>query len=61
MLIIDSSDSMRQRGFDPRDPYKTKFKIVKSVVHDFINNRKDDRIGIINFASVAFIASPLTL
>jgi len=60
MLIIDSSDSMRQRGFDPNNPYKNKFDIVKEVVHDFIHRRKDDRIGIINFASVAFIASPLT-
>jgi Ca-activated chloride channel family protein len=60
MLIIDSSDSMRQRGFDPKNPYKSKFDIVKDVVLDFIKSRKDDRIGIINFASVAFIASPLT-
>jgi Ca-activated chloride channel family protein len=60
MLLIDSSDSMRQRGFDPNNPYKSKFDIVKEVVKDFISKRKDDRIGIINFASVAFIASPLT-
>ena len=60
MLIIDSSDSMRQRGFDPMDPYKTKFDVVKEVVGDFIDQRKNDRIGLINFASVAFVASPLT-
>ncbi|WP_457606386.1 vWA domain-containing protein [Nitratifractor sp.] len=60
MLIIDSSDSMRQRGFDPADPYKSKFDVVKEVVSDFIDKRKNDRIGLINFASVAFVASPLT-
>ena len=60
MLIIDSSDSMRQRGFDPTDPYKSKFDVVKEVVNDFIAKRKNDRIGLINFASVAFVASPLT-
>jgi Ca-activated chloride channel family protein len=60
MLIIDSSDSMRQRGFDPQDPYKNKFDVVKEVVNDFISRRKDDRIGLINFASIAFVASPLT-
>ncbi len=60
MLIIDSSDSMRQRGFDPKNPYKTKFDVVKEVVNDFIAKRKNDRIGLINFASVAYIASPLT-
>jgi len=60
MLIIDSSDSMRQRGFDPTDPLKSKFDVVKEVVDDFIDKRKNDRIGLINFASVAFVASPLT-
>jgi Ca-activated chloride channel family protein len=60
MLIIDSSDSMRQRGFDPTDPLKSKFDVVKEVVGDFIDQRKNDRIGLINFASVAFVASPLT-
>ena len=60
MLIIDSSDSMRQRGFDPTYPLKSKFDVVKEVVSDFIDKRKNDRIGLINFASVAFVASPLT-
>ncbi len=60
MLIIDSSDSMNQRGFDPFDPLKSKFEVVKEVVSDFINKRKNDRIGLVNFASVAFVASPLT-
>ncbi len=60
MLILDSSGSMRQRGFDPTDPFKSKFDVVKEVVGDFINQRKNDRIGLINFASVAFVASPLT-
>jgi len=60
VLVIDSSDSMRQRGFDPEDPYKNKFDVVKEVVSDFIQKRKDDRIGMVTFADVAFIASPLT-
>ncbi len=60
VLVIDSSDSMRQMGFDPKDPYKNKFDVVKEVVGDFIKKRKDDRIGMVTFADVAFIASPLT-
>ncbi len=60
VLVIDSSDSMRQMGFDPNDPYKNKFEVVKEVVGDFIKKRKNDRIGMITFADVAFIASPLT-
>jgi len=60
VLVIDSSDSMRQMGFDPEHPYKNKFDVVKEVVGDFIKKRKDDRIGMVTFADVAFIASPLT-
>ena len=60
VLVIDSSESMRQMGFDPSDPYKNKFDVVKEVVGDFIKKRKNDRIGMVTFADVAFIASPLT-
>ena len=60
VLIIDSSDSMRQRGFDPQDPWRNKFDVVKEVVGDFIDKRKDDRIGMVTFADIAFISSPLT-
>ncbi len=60
MLVIDSSGSMRQRGFDPNDPFKSKFDVVKEVVSDFVKKRKNDRLGLINFADVAFVASPLT-
>ena len=60
VLILDSSDSMRQRGFDPQDRYKNKFEAVKEVVGDFIIKREDDRIAMVTFADIAFIASPLT-
>ena len=60
VLVIDSSDSMRQPGFDPQDPYKNKFDVVKEVMADFIEKRENDRIGVVTFADVAFIASPLT-
>jgi len=60
VLVIDSSDSMRQMGFDPKDRYKNKFDVVKEVVGDFIKKRENDRIGMVTFADVAFIASPLT-
>ncbi|RUM74767.1 MAG: VWA domain-containing protein, partial [Sulfurovum sp.] len=60
VLIIDSSDSMRQRGFDPNDPWKNKFDVVKEVVGDFIEKREQDRIGMVTFADIAFISSPLT-
>lgn len=60
VLILDSSDSMRQMGFDPSDMLRNKFSVVKEVVVDFIDKRKDDRIGMVTFADIAFISSPLT-
>lgn len=60
VLLIDSSDSMRQRGFDPADLWRNKFDVVKEVVGDFIEKRENDRIGMVTFADIAFIASPLT-
>jgi Ca-activated chloride channel family protein len=60
VLIMDSSDSMRQRGFDPQDLWRNKFDVVKEVVGDFIEKRESDRIGMVTFADIAFIASPLT-
>lgn len=60
VLILDSSDSMRQRGFDQNDIMRNKFDVVKEVVGDFIETRENDRIGMVTFADIAFIASPLT-
>ena len=60
MLILDSSESMLEKGFDDKEILKSKFKGVIEVIEDFIKERKSDRIGLITFASGAFIASPLT-
>lgn len=60
VLIIDSSASMRQNNFDTNNMKKNKFEVVKEVASDFISKRTQDRIGLVTFADVAFIASPLT-
>jgi Ca-activated chloride channel family protein len=60
VVVIDASESMRQQGFDPNDIFKNKFDVVKEVVGDFIKKRENDRIGMVTFADIAFIASPLT-
>ena len=60
VLVVDSSDSMRQQRFDPDDIFKNKFTVVKEVMEDFIKKRKNDRIGMVTFADIAFISSPLT-
>jgi len=60
VLVLDASDSMAQYGFDVKHLYKSKFEVVKEVVDDFISRRKDDRIGMVTFADISYIASPLT-
>ena len=60
VLIIDSSESMIQQGFDATNQAKNKFDVVKEVASDFVLKREHDRIGLITFADIAFVASPLT-
>ncbi|CAA6817031.1 MAG: BatA (Bacteroides aerotolerance operon) [uncultured Sulfurovum sp.] len=60
VLIVDTSDSMRQQGFDVTNRAKNKFDVVKEVAASFVDKRENDRIGLITFADIAFVASPLT-
>ena len=60
VLVIDTSASMKQGHFDQQDLSKNKFDVVKEVARDFVSRREEDRIGLITFADIAFIASPLT-
>lgn len=60
MLILDSSNSMREIGFDMSNISRNRFDVVKSVVGEFIKRRKSDRVGLVTFADVAFVSSPLT-
>jgi len=59
-MILDASQSMQAEGFDPSDPYLNRFDVVKSIVSDFIQQRKNDNIGLVVFGEYSFIASPLT-
>lgn len=59
-LILDASESMRERGFDRFNPMLTRFDVVKLIVQDFVAKRKDDNLGLVVFGSYSFIASPLT-
>lgn len=63
LLAIDLSQSMETRDFiDPINGNTTdRLNAVKAVVDDFIERRRDDRIGLIVFGSGAFPQTPLTL
>lgn len=60
VLVIDTSGSMQQGRFDMHDLLKNKFDVVKEVASDFVSRRDEDRIGLITFADISFVASPLT-
>lgn len=62
MLAIDISQSMEATDYTNANGEKTdRLSAVKSVVRDFINQRKDDRIGLIVFGTGAYPQAPLTL
>ncbi len=59
-MILDASESMKAQGFDANNEHLTRFDVVKNIVNDFINQRKNDNIGLVVFGQYSFIASPLT-
>lgn len=59
-LVLDASQSMQERGFDKNNPYLNRFDVVKSIVSDFVEKRKNDNIGLVVFGAYSFIALPLT-
>jgi len=62
MLAIDLSQSMETKDFTDREGRRVdRLTAVKTVVDDFIDRRKGDRIGLIVFGSAAFPQAPLTL
>jgi len=61
VLAVDLSESMRALDMSSDNKMKSRIDAVKEVLPDFIQARKNDRIGMVIFATKAFIASPLTL
>jgi Ca-activated chloride channel family protein len=62
MLAIDISQSMETTDFNDANGQKiNRLAAVKQVVHGFIQQRKDDRLGLIVFGSGAYPQAPLTL
>jgi Ca-activated chloride channel family protein len=61
MLGLDVSGSMQALDFRIDDERVNRIEVVKSVVARFIDERPDDRIGIVAFAGAPYLVSPLTL
>lgn len=58
VLIVDASRSMDE-GFSLIES-ENKFETLKKVLKNFIEKRKNDRLGLIVFGEYAYIASPVT-
>lgn len=61
MLVVDLSWSMMALDMSGPNERVTRFDIAKSVLEEFIQRRETDRIGMIVFSGVPYLASPLTL
>ncbi|HTD75414.1 MAG TPA: VWA domain-containing protein [Steroidobacteraceae bacterium] len=61
VLGLDVSGSMQALDFQIEHQRVNRIEVVKTVVSKFIDERPDDRIGIIAFAGAAYLVSPITL
>jgi Ca-activated chloride channel homolog len=60
-VALDMSGSMVSEDFVVKGQRVNRFNMARSVLKGFIDKRPSDRIGLIVFATQAFIATPLTL
>jgi Ca-activated chloride channel family protein len=61
VLGLDVSGSMQALDFQIEHQRVNRIEVVKTVVSKFIDERPDDRIGIIAFAGAPYLVSPITL
>ena len=61
VVALDMSGSMLSEDFEVRGKRVNRFDMARNVLKQFIDKRPNDRIGLVVFASQAYIATPLTL
>jgi Ca-activated chloride channel family protein len=61
VVCIDLSGSMASEDFTEGGHRVNRIDMLKEVLSKFIDNRPNDRIGLVAFAGKAYVASPLTL
>jgi Ca-activated chloride channel family protein len=61
VVAFDMSDSMLSEDFETSGGRVSRFDMARQVLEGFIRKRPNDRIGLVVFASQAYIATPLTL
>jgi Ca-activated chloride channel family protein len=60
VLSLDTSGSMRQRGFNKENIQHNRWDVVSSIVKDFIEKRVNDNIALVVFGQSVMTASPLS-
>ena len=61
MLVLDVSESMSTPDFSVNQYNVSRLQAVQSVMSTFIQQRAEDRIGLVVFGNGAFLQAPLTL
>jgi Ca-activated chloride channel family protein len=61
VIALDLSGSMASEDFEIDGQRISRIDIAKQTIGKFVDNRPNDRIGLVAFAGRAYIASPLTL
>jgi Ca-activated chloride channel family protein len=61
MLAFDLSWSMMALDMGAKDERVSRFDIASTVLEEFIRRRPSDRMGLVVFSGVPYLASPLTL
>lgn len=61
MLTLDLSFSMMALDMGAPEERVSRFDIASDVLEDFVRRRPNDRIGLVVFSAVPYLASPLTL
>jgi Ca-activated chloride channel family protein len=61
MLVLDLSWSMMALDMGAPEERVSRFDIASEVLEDFVRRRPSDRLGLIVFSAVPYLASPLTL
>jgi len=57
LITLDISGSMASIDFKP----KNRLEVAKDVINNFINKRKNDRLGLVIFAGTSYTKCPLTI
>jgi len=61
VLALDISGSMATEDFKSEGRRANRFEVIKKVVDEFIDRRKDDRLALVAFAGRAYTVCPLSI